>query len=214
MGYEVEVKYRHVDHDQVTRWLNDRGATCAPAIEQVDIYLSHPSRDFVATNEALRIRRIGGENRITYKGPRLTGPTKTREEIEISFREGDDAFHQLLRLFENLGFRQVATVRKRRQSFHLNLRGRDLEVALDKVDGLGDFAEVEALVDADSGLAAAQAAVLALADELRLTHVEARSYLRMSIESRGQATGSTPSGPRDTAAGHGGPAPAGPSEPG
>ena len=68
-----------------------------------DIYLNHPARDFAETNEAFRIRRISDENRITYKGPRRSGPTKTREEIEIPFASGPDRFQQLLRLLENLG---------------------------------------------------------------------------------------------------------------
>jgi adenylate cyclase, class 2 len=182
MGYEVEIKYRLVDHDQLERRLVERGADREPVITHEDIYLSHPSRDFALTNEAFRIRRIGAENRITYKGPRLNGPTKTREEIEISLASGDVAFNQLLRLFENLGFRQVATVRKSRAIFHLTLGGRTVDVALDRAMGLGYFAEIEVLAETESELPAAQAAVLALADELGLAEVEVKSYLRMTLD--------------------------------
>jgi adenylate cyclase class 2 len=182
MGYEVEVKYRLVDHDQLERRLAEQGAAREPAITQEDVYLSHPSRDFAVSNEALRIRRIGVENRITYKGPRLSGPTKTREEIEIAVTSGEGAFNQLVRLFENLGFRPVATVRKSRTPFHLNRQGLAVEVVLDRAVGLGDFAEIEALAATESELPAAQAAVLALAQELGLTEVEPRSYLRMLLE--------------------------------
>jgi adenylate cyclase, class 2 len=182
MGYEVEVKYRLVDHDQLERRLAERGAAREPVITQEDVYLSHPSRDFAVSNEALRIRRIGVENRITYKGPRLSGPTKTREEIEIAVTSGEGAFNQLVRLFENLGFRPVATVRKSRTPFHLNRQGLAVEVVLDRAVGLGDFAEIEALAATESELPAAQAAVLALAQELGLTEVEPRSYLRMLLE--------------------------------
>jgi adenylate cyclase class 2 len=182
MGYEVEVKYRLVDHDQLERRLAEQGAAREPVITQEDVYLSHPSRDFAVSNEALRIRRIGVENRITYKGPRLSGPTKTREEIEIAVTSGEGAFNQLVRLFENLGFRPVATVRKSRTPFHLNRQGLAVEVVLDRAVGLGDFAEIEALAATESELPAAQAAVLALAQELGLTEVEPRSYLRMLLE--------------------------------
>jgi adenylate cyclase, class 2 len=182
MGYEVEVKYRRVDHDQLRAQLERRGATCEPALNHEDVYLSHPSRDFTVTDEALRIRRIGDENRITYKGPRLSGPTKTREEIEISLTQGHAAFHEVLRLWQNLGFRPVATIRKVRVPYRLSAQGRDVEVALDQVVSLGDFAEIETLAGFESDLPAAQAAVLALADELGLTEVEPRSYLRMSLE--------------------------------
>jgi adenylate cyclase, class 2 len=183
MGYEVEVKYRSVDHAELGRRLTKFGAHRGPEISQEDIYLSHPSRDFASTHEALRIRRIGAENRITYKGPRLSGPTKTREEIEIAFASGEAAFDQLARLFELLGFRAVAAVRKSRTPFHLSWHGHDIEIVVDRVADLGDFAEIETLVESASELPAAQEAVLTLAGEFGLTEVEPRSYLRMLLES-------------------------------
>jgi adenylate cyclase, class 2 len=184
MSYEVEIKFRSADHEVLRRRLTGRGAVEEPPVVQVDSYLSHPCRDFVQTNEAFRLRRISAENRITYKGPRLEGPTKTREEIEISLAEGEDAFEQLSRLFENLGFRPVATIRKERTTFHLSDPPLRIEVALDRAEGLGDFAEIEIVAPTESDLSAAQGAVLALAAQLGLTEVEPRSYLRMALEAR------------------------------
>jgi adenylate cyclase class 2 len=186
MGFEVEVKYRSVDHDRLRRLLLARGALADPAVAQEDVYLIHPCRDFALTNEALRLRRTGEENRITYKGPRQGGPTKTREEIEIGIAAGELAGRQLLRLFENLGFRPVATIRKARTAFHLRHQHPPLEITLDRVDELGDFVEIEALAQGDAEVPAAQAAVLALAAELGLADVEPRSYLRMALEKWGR----------------------------
>lgn len=182
MGYEIEVKYRAVDHDRIRRLLLERGAAEDPAIDQEDVYLRHPSRDFAVTNEALRIRRVGAENRITYKGPRLPGPTKTREEIELPFQPGESSYGELARLFANLGFEAVAAIRKRRTPFHLSASGHAIEVTLDHALGLGDFVEIEALASGESDLPAAQQAVLDLAVELGLDQVEPRSYLRMALE--------------------------------
>jgi adenylate cyclase class 2 len=187
MSYEVEVKYRDVDHADLARRLQARGAKASPPQDQEDVYLSHPCRDFARTNEALRLRRIGPENRITYKGPRLEGPTKTRPEIEIPFEGGPEAFEQLARLFENLGFGRVASVRKRRESFHLTVRERPIEVVLDEAESLGTFAEVEAFANDDSEVPAARELVLAVAEELGLTMVEPRSYLRMVLEKQARA---------------------------
>jgi adenylate cyclase class 2 len=184
MSFEVEVKFRSVDHDRLRRLLTEAGAREVPPVDQEDLYLSHPSRDFAQTNEALRLRRIGGDNRITYKGPKLPGPTKTREEIELPFEAGEDAFGQLSRLFENLGFLPVAAVRKRRTTFHLARPPHEIEVTLDRAEGLGDFAEIEAIAPTESDLPAAQAAVLDLAARLGLEQVEPRSYLRMILEAR------------------------------
>lgn len=182
MSYEVEVKYRDVDHDDLVRRLGALGAKSAGRVEQEDSYLNHPSRDFAASGEAFRIRRIGPDNRITYKGPKLGGPTKTREEIEIAFGEGPEHFEELRRLFEVLGFRAVATIRKQREIFWMAFRNRFLEIAVDRAEGLGDFAEIEAIVSDQADLPAAQQAVLDLAKQLDLTNIEPRSYLRMHLE--------------------------------
>ena len=94
------------------------------------------------------------------------------------------AFGQLLRLFENLGFRPVATIRKSRTPFHLTGKARASKSRSTGPLGLGDFAEIETLAETEPDLPAAQAAVLAMADELGLTEVEPRSYLRMTLEAR------------------------------
>ena len=98
---------------------------------------------------------------------------------------------QLSRLFANLGFQPVATIRKSRTTFHLTEQLRKIEVALDQAEGLGDFAEIETLAATESDLPAAQAAVLAVASQLGLTEVEPRSYLRMALEAPRSATDET-----------------------
>lgn len=185
MSFEVEIKYRGVDHNDLERRLLALGARPAISVTQVDIYLAHPSRDFAETNEAFRIRRDLAGNRLTYKGPKRVGPTKTREEIEIAFDPGPTAYDAMQSLCAALGFRLVANVMKARRPYHLTYQGHSLEITLDLAIGLGTFAEVEALAEVEADLPDAQAAVLALAAELGLAEVEPRSYLRMHLEAVG-----------------------------
>ena len=182
MAYEVEIKFRVPDHDALRARLAAMGAVAGAGIEQEDLYLAHPARDFAQTDEALRLRRDGDANRITYKGPKQGGPTKTREEIEVPYADGPAAMAELLALWLRLGFKPVATIRKARLPFRLRHDGRDLEVVLDRAEGLGAFAEVEAIAADDADLPAAQGAVMDLAGALGLAEVEPRSYLRMTIE--------------------------------
>jgi adenylate cyclase class 2 len=182
MGYEIEIKYRLASFEQLEQRLAERGLSCESVSAQEDWYLSHPSRDFAATHEALRLRRVGDENRITYKGPRRDGPTKTREELEIPFAAGERPFLDFKKMLENLGFRTVATIRKVRKTYHWVRDEVELEIVLDDAENLGHFAEIEALARTEDGLAAAQAAVLDAARELGLSEVERRSYLRMQLE--------------------------------
>jgi adenylate cyclase class 2 len=185
MGFEIENKYRVADLAALEARLGDLGATAEPAILQEDIYLAHPSRDFAATNEAFRVRRDGEHNRVTYKGPKHAGPTKTREEIEVAFAAGDEARADMLRLFDRLGFRPVATIGKSRRPHHLVRRGVTFDVVIDEADGLGTFVEVETLVETAEELVGAQAALIKLTEELGLSDVEPRSYLRMHLEKLG-----------------------------
>jgi len=185
MGYEVEIKFRVANQADLQRRLLDRGSSPEASVEHRDHYLAHPSRDFAQTGEAFRIRGEGALNRITYKGAKLGGPTKTREEIEVEFAQGVEARDQLTRAFGLLGFRSVAVVAKQRSEYHLEYQGRPMTVAIDLAEGLGWFAEVETLVETEADLAEGQKAVLELAGELGLSEVEPRSYLRMVLEASG-----------------------------
>lgn len=185
MGYEVEIKFRVGDHAAVAGQLAHRGVLAGSPVVQDDAYFSHPSRDFAQTDEALRIRREGESNFITYKGPKLGGPTKTREELELPIGEGPEIRGDMTRLFERLGFKPLFEVSKTRLPFRLTYQGRPMVVTLDRVEALGSFAEVEAFATSQTDLLAAQAAVQALALELGLHQCEPRSYLRMAIEQAG-----------------------------
>lgn len=181
-GFEVEIKFRVHDEAALVEHLHAMGASGGEAIRCDDLYFAHPSRDFAATDEAIRLRCEGDENRITYKGPKHGGPTKTREEIEIAYETGRDRFADMKRLLENLGFRPVATVSKTRMTFPITSLNRPMLVVIDQVAGLGKFAEVESLASNASDLPQAQAAVIDLAAALGLTDVERKSYLRMHLE--------------------------------
>ncbi len=182
MGYEVEVKYRCGDLPGLAARVRSGGAVEGSPSDYADLYLAHPTRDFAATDEALRLRRVGDHNRITYKGPKRPGPTKIREEIELPLAPGREAFDAYATLFERLGFRRVAIVSKSRREFEVLHLGRRLTVALDDAGPLGTYAEVEALASDEVDLPDAQAAVVGFAAELGLTEVEPRSYLRMTLE--------------------------------
>src|SRR5947209_17887295 len=86
---EVEMKFPGADFARLERSLSEWGATADPPLEEADHYFNSPDRDFAVTDEALRLRRIGSTNRVTYKGPKRGNVGKTRTEIEVPLAEGD-----------------------------------------------------------------------------------------------------------------------------
>ena len=190
MAIEVEQKFRVADVAALERQLAALGALRGETELQVDSYFSHPQRDFASTDEALRLRRVGLRNYVTYKGPKLDAVSKTRREIEIELPLGELAAGDAGVLLEARLFRRVADVYKRRVHFTLPWQDREIGVALDHVEGLGDFVELEIMAD-DPGVERARNAIGSLAGRLNLSNSERRSYLELLL-----------AGPKGAAAGH------------
>jgi adenylate cyclase class 2 len=177
---EVEMKFPVVDFAALERCLAEWGARADAPRQDADHYVNAPDRDFAQTDEALRLRRTGPANFVTYKGPKRDAQTKTRTEIEVPLAGGDAAADGFLRLLTHLGYRAVAVVRKRRRIFHLEWALFPLEVCLDEVEGLGRFVELE-IMTPEERLEEARAVVLRLATVLGLTVSERRSYLELLL---------------------------------
>jgi adenylate cyclase class 2 len=154
-------------------------------VRQSDLYFQHPCRDFRQTHEALRLRKTDDGLRITYKGPIIDARTKMRRELELPVGGGPSDFDQFRELLTILGFEPVRGVVKTRAIYDLMWEGRQLELAVDAVDGLGTFLEIESMAH-DSDRDAARDAILQLAEKLGLKNPEKRSYLQLLIQ---QASG-------------------------
>ena len=186
MQYEVEQKFRIGNQwENVVARLLELGATEIGDVQQADHYFNHPVRDFATTDEALRIRSVGDQNWLTWKGPKIDQKTKTRREIETALGDGSKTADEITEVLTILGFHSVAVVRKVRKLLKIARNGWEFEVALDRVDDVGEFLEVELLADHD-GLDAAQQALRALCDEIGLleTSIERKSYLGMLLSRR------------------------------
>lgn len=170
---EIEVKSPCDDLAKVEERLKGLGGHFENEVVQSDVYLSHPSRDFGSTDEALRIRREGDVHTLYYKGPKLDRETKTREELASPVPDPDS----LRTILQRLGFGVVAEVEKRRR----NYRAGDVEVSLDSVTGLGDFVELEVQ---GGDLEAGKAKIYALMKKLGLERTERSSYLELLLQKR------------------------------
>lgn len=176
MQLEVERKYRIAETSPLHLKLAQMGVAFAQPERQQDDYFNHPSRDFAMTDEALRIRSVGSQNYVTYKGPKLDRTVKTRRELELPIGTGAEGAAQFAELLLALGFRRTAQVVKFRSSAKLPWNGTEFVLCWDEVDRLGSFLEIELLVEAAEAERAREK-ILALEQEIGLTTPEPRSYL-------------------------------------
>jgi adenylate cyclase class 2 len=177
---EIEMKFPVTDFASIQAHLSDWKADGPEILEEADHYLNAPDRDFARTDEALRLRRVGPANLLTYKGPKIDLRTKTRTEIEVPLSTGDDAAKKAIDLFLSLGYRPVAVVKKKRTLYRVHRHGYPMEICLDDVEGLGKFVELEIMAPEDR-LDVGREALMRSADELGLTNTERRSYLEMLL---------------------------------
>jgi len=180
MHLEVELKFRVAEPTRLESAFAGLGIVWGESVEQVDLYWAHPARDFAQTDEALRVRTVGEQNWITYKGPKLDVATKTRRELELPLGMGKGTFTAWRELLAALGFQPVAEVRKQRRLGSLAWQGREVEVAFDMLAGLGTFVELELSAD-EASVDAVRASLLELAAKLGLTDGVRTSYLELLL---------------------------------
>lgn len=208
---EVEQKFFVDDAAALQQQLLAIGAIPLPAERHADTYYQHPAKDFAATREALRIRRVqraitpspnqsshdpsppadilvasetaaSRETAVTYKGPYQASGVKARAELEWQLEPSDPDGRQLDQLFRYLGFTPVMTVCKTRRPFQLSSGGRQMTVTIDDADAVGLFAEVETIASDARETESCRQLVAEMADRLGLHRPQPKSYLRMALE--------------------------------
>jgi|Deesub1362A_J573_1020465.scaffolds.fasta_scaffold00724_19 adenylate cyclase class 2 len=175
MGYEVEVKFRIDNLDEIERKVR-RMAEFVIEKHEKDIYFNSPIRDFAETDEALRIRRDVEGVVLTYKGRKIDPETKTREEVKV--RICPEYEENMIEVLQKLGFRKFAEVRKKRKIFRM----QDVTFCIDSLE-IGDFIEIEVESDDIEG---AKKKIFEIVESLNLRRDDGirKSYLELLIEKR------------------------------
>ena len=169
---EVEVKAKIDSFEEMEKRLENLGAIKSKKEFQEDIYFASPIVDFAQTDEALRIRTTNNNIFITYKGPKLNKDAKTRKEVEMSIESAGKAKD----IFEEIGFKEVRTVRKNRQYYTYE----NFEISLDDVEGLNPYMEIEISLEDGNAYDDAQKSIFELFEKLGITEgFERTSYLEL-----------------------------------
>lgn len=141
--YEIEVKARVVDKNEIELKLSDLGCVLGAAETQDDyIYLRKGFTPALAKSSGepvLRIRVTDSRTMFTLKQNRSGELDCLEKEIEISSED------KMIDILEILGFCKVVEVHKSRRKGKMN----GYEICLDEVKGLGSFIEVEKMSEED-----------------------------------------------------------------
>ena len=176
---EVEVKIPLTDRIRIEEKLQNSEFRKDCGYRETDTYFNSRFYNIREMDQALRIRScenlLTGEREsfITYKGSKLDAVSMTRKELETSVGNADICRE----ILESLGFYALAEVRKVRQYYRSGM----ITVCLDQVEGLGDFLELESLVEDESDRERALEQLYSILNELGLKKNDTiqTSYLSM-----------------------------------
>lgn len=152
MSVEVEIKLKINSRTDIERVLEETGFVRADLVLESDTYYTSDHHDFAALDEAFRVRstenRMTGKRSaaITYKGAKMDNISMTRQELETTV--GDAKICR--KILEHIGFRPVPPVEKLRQYFHRE----NITACVDTVTNLGDYLELEIIVETEEKEAA------------------------------------------------------------
>jgi len=136
--YEVEVKARLENREEVIKKLKDLGCKFGEELHQVDDIFTPKTNIFPPPKgtPVLRIRNQNGKYIFTLKINQSSRQDCIEYEVEIAEK---DAMEKII---ISLGFQKDVTVNKKR----IKTNYKDIEVVLDSVQELGDFVEAEKVV--------------------------------------------------------------------
>jgi adenylate cyclase class 2 len=136
---EIEAKLKVDSIEQVEDTLRVLGAEFVAEQVQSDYHFDDERGTLAKADKCLRLRRqaAGGQEKyfLTYKGPKEKSNLKKRQEVEVEVSDGES----VRKLLELLGYTGAMVVQKKRRLWRVG----SCEVALDKLDLLGEFVEIE-----------------------------------------------------------------------
>lgn len=176
---EVEIKLPISDRQAVEQGLKKIGFEFGDLVKESDIYFNSEVYDLKKRDMALRIRSCENmtkgksETVVTYKGPKMDAISMTRKELETEVADAR-VFQEML---SGIGFYPVCPVIKLRQYYHLE----NVTACVDQVENLGDFLELEVIVEKEEER---EAALVQIKDILKIlghnfSETTRTSYLSM-----------------------------------
>ena len=145
---EVEIKIR-ANLDEAEKRLINNGFLKDTKVRETDIYFDNTAGDIRGNDTALRIRTVeysdseSSMSYITFKGKRYDDVSMTRPEYETSFEHPAE----MIKILKSLGYKPVEPKVTKDRTVCVN---GSITACLDRVEGLGDFLELEIITGKDT----------------------------------------------------------------
>jgi predicted adenylyl cyclase CyaB len=175
---ELKIRCRPGDAEKIVDYCERAGYEFAGEEEQEDVYFTPCHRNIFEQDQALRLRCTRSGKKVewfvTYKGANTNPFFHSRQELETVLADGR-VFAEILDL---LDFKRFLRLEKKRRTY----RKGNISIALDKVEALGEFAEIEYLSEGDQAFAEKKINEVTNALNIENMVLEKKNYLRLMFE--------------------------------
>ena len=183
-NFEIEIKLPIEKPEEILEKLLGQGFLETGHIKEDDMYYNSEYHDVRKYDEALRIRKSEdlrtGEKKaqINFKGKKIDRVSMSRREYETGVEDPD----QMNEILTAIGFFPAAGVEKIRRY----LKRERMTACLDQVKGLGNFLELEVIVQEESQREKCLAEMKDLLEKLGLSmeNTVRTSYLTMLLKKK------------------------------
>jgi adenylate cyclase class 2 len=133
---EVKIPVPHWTERQAAERFQQLGLQVSvPRVFEANFVFDTPQQSIRAARMLLRLRRVGENTILTWKGPPVAGPHKSRPELEVNL----DSFDTMTEILNHLGYQTYFRYEKYRTEFS---SGEEGTVTFDETP-IGNFLELE-----------------------------------------------------------------------
>lgn len=144
MKKEIEIKYYLGNSkDLIVKKMNDYKFELVNQETQIDTYYTSKHKDFIKSEECLRIREYNNKIELTWKPPTTVSMASEKqywkEELNIQIIDNKE---KIMRLLMVLDFVEYITVDKNRTNYKYD---EETTISIDFIKDVGYFLEIETL---------------------------------------------------------------------
>ena len=146
---ELEASYVLEEGYNVYEKLNKNGFVFESKTVEEDTYYTDKEEVFIKDRVCLRTRKTNEDMlELTYK-PKTDDNTEKYGKREVNIELNVKDYEDIKFVISQLGYVEYVSFKKLREVYSKNIDGVQYSVMVDKIDGVGEYIELELLVDTE-----------------------------------------------------------------
>lgn len=147
---ELEASYHlNDDYSEILDKIKKEDFKLISEVTEEDTYYTDKDLIFVNNRICLRTRKINEDYlELTYK-PKSDNLTEKYGKKEVNIKIDAKDYSDIKYVLTELGYLEYVSLKKHRKTYSKEINNVEYNIMIDKIDGVGNFIELEILVDTE-----------------------------------------------------------------